>query len=92
MSRGGPGIPRRFHFKSPPLKDLAIQRFKEWSEENKGFYGGFRNWFKENGYGPFRLEHLWRGGADGDRVFAQTILDDRSRCGSRPRAGTSGTE
>ena len=46
---------RRFHFKSPPLKDLAIQRFKEWSEENKGFYGGFRNWLKENGYGPSTL-------------------------------------
>ncbi len=46
---------RRFHFKSPPLKDLAIQRFKEWSEENKGFYGGFRNWLKENGYGPSAL-------------------------------------
>ena len=46
---------RRFHFKSPPLKDLAIQRFKEWSEENRGFYGGFRNWLKENGYGDSAL-------------------------------------
>jgi integrase len=55
MSRGGPGIPRRFHFKSPPLKDLALQRFNEWSDENRGFYGGFRNWLKENGYGASSL-------------------------------------
>jgi site-specific recombinase XerD len=47
---------RRFHFKSPPLKDLAIQRFKEWSYENKGFYTCFRDWLKENGYGPSTLE------------------------------------
>ncbi len=46
---------RRFHFKSPPLKDLHIQRFKEWSDENKGFYSGFRDWLKENGYGPSAL-------------------------------------
>lgn len=46
---------RRFHFKSPPLKDLAIQRFAEWTDENKGFYCGFRNWLKENGYGPSAL-------------------------------------
>ena len=47
---------RRFHFKSPPLKDLAIQRFKEWSDANKGFYTCFRDWLKENGYGPSTLE------------------------------------
>lgn len=47
---------RRFHFKSPPLKDLAIQRFKEWTDENKGFYGGFRDWLKENGYGDSALQ------------------------------------
>jgi integrase/recombinase XerD len=55
MSRGGPGIPRRFHFKSPPLKDAALLRFKDWSEENRGFYNGFRNWLKENGYGVSAL-------------------------------------
>jgi site-specific recombinase XerD len=46
---------RRFHFKSPPLKDLHIQRFKEWSDANKGFYTGFRDWLKENGYGDSAL-------------------------------------
>jgi len=46
---------RRFHFKSPPLKDLAIQCLAEWSNENRGFYGGFRNWLKENGYSPSAL-------------------------------------
>ena len=51
MSRGGPGIPRRFHFKSPPLKDLDIQRFKEWLPANQAFYACFRLWLKENGYG-----------------------------------------
>jgi site-specific recombinase XerD len=55
MSRGGPGIHRRFHFKSALLKDLAIQRFGEWSNENRGFYMGFRDWLKENGYGPSTL-------------------------------------
>ena len=42
MTRGGPGIPRRFHFKSPRLNDPDIQRFAEWSDENHGFYSGFR--------------------------------------------------
>jgi integrase/recombinase XerD len=46
---------RRFHFKSPPLKDPALQRFGEWSHENVGFYNGFRNWLKENGYGDSAL-------------------------------------
>jgi site-specific recombinase XerD len=55
MSRGGPGIKRRFHFKSPPLKDLAIQRFKEWLPANQGFYVCFRLWLKENGYGDSAL-------------------------------------
>jgi site-specific recombinase XerD len=49
---------RRFHFKSPPLKDLAIQRFAEWMDENKGFYCGFRDWLKENGYGGSTL-HIY---------------------------------
>lgn len=55
MSRGGPGVPRRFHFKSPPLKDLAIQRFKEWLPANQAFYACFRLWLKENGYGKSAL-------------------------------------
>lgn len=55
MTRGGAGIPRRYHFKSPPLKDPALQRFGEWSEENRGFYAGFRTWLKENGYGNAAL-------------------------------------
>jgi site-specific recombinase XerD len=55
MTRGGPGIPRRFHFKSPRLNDPDIQRFAEWSDENHGFYSGFRNWLKENGYGDSAL-------------------------------------
>jgi site-specific recombinase XerD len=55
MTRGGPGIPRRFHFKNAKLKDPAIQRYLEWSQENIGFYTGFRNWLKENGYGHSAL-------------------------------------
>jgi hypothetical protein len=55
MTHGGPGIPRRFHFKNMPLKDPAIQCFGEWSDENRGFHGGFRNWLKENGYGDSAL-------------------------------------
>lgn len=55
MTRGGPGIPRRFHFKNMPLQDSSIQRFGEWSSENIGFYTGFRNWLKENGYGGSTL-------------------------------------
>lgn len=55
MSRGGAGIPRRFHFKNARLKDPAIQRFGEWSSENLGFYNGFRDWLKENGYGGSTL-------------------------------------
>lgn len=47
---------RRFHFKNMPLKDTAIQRFGEWSNENRGFYGGFRNWLKDNGYGQSALK------------------------------------
>jgi site-specific recombinase XerD len=46
---------RRFHFKSPPLKDPAIERFGEWSAENVEFYKGFRTWLKENGYGASAL-------------------------------------
>jgi site-specific recombinase XerD len=41
---------RRFHFKNMPLKDPALQRYLEWSEANRGFYAGFRDWLKENGY------------------------------------------
>lgn len=55
MSRGGPGIPRRFSFKNMPLQDSAIQRYGEWSVENIGFYGSFRQWLKENGYGKSAL-------------------------------------
>ena len=46
---------RRFHFKSPLLKDLAIQRFKEWLPVNQAFYGSFRLWLKDNGYGESTL-------------------------------------
>jgi hypothetical protein len=42
---------RRFHFKSPMLKDPAIQRFGEWSPENVEFYADFREWLLGNGYG-----------------------------------------
>ena len=55
MTRGGKGVPRRFHFKSPPLKDLAIERFGEWSAENVEFYKDFRKWLQENGYGNSAL-------------------------------------
>jgi hypothetical protein len=46
---------RRFHFKSPPLQDPALQRFGEWTEENKACYANFRRWLKENGYGDSAL-------------------------------------
>jgi site-specific recombinase XerD len=46
---------RRFHFKSPPLKDPAIERFGDWSAENVGFYIDFRKWLQENGYGKSAL-------------------------------------
>jgi site-specific recombinase XerD len=46
---------RRFHFKNMPLRDASIQRFGEWSYENRGFYSGFRLWLKENGYGDSTL-------------------------------------
>lgn len=46
---------RRFHFKSPPLKDPAIERFGEWSDENVRFYRDFRAWLHENGYGKSAL-------------------------------------
>jgi site-specific recombinase XerD len=46
---------RRFHFKSPPLKDAAIERFGEWSDENVRFYKDFRAWLCENGYGKSAL-------------------------------------
>ncbi len=46
---------RRFHFKNALLKDLEVQRYLEWSSENIGFYTGFRDWLKENGYGPSAL-------------------------------------
>lgn len=55
MTRGGPGIPRRPHFKNMPLKDPAIERFGEWSAENVGFYKDFRAWLRENGYGKSAL-------------------------------------
>jgi site-specific recombinase XerD len=56
IGRGGPGKPRRFHFKSPPLRDPAIQRFGEWPAENRDFYGGFRAWLMENSYGASTAE------------------------------------
>lgn len=46
---------RKFHFKSPPLKDPAIERFNEWSAENVAFYMDFRKWLQENGYGKSAL-------------------------------------
>lgn len=47
---------RRFHFKSPPLKDPAIQRFGDWLPANRGFYDGFRKWLKANGYSDSALK------------------------------------
>ena len=55
MTRGGPGIPRRFHFKNALLKDLEVQQYREWLPENIGFYTGFRTWLKENGYSASAL-------------------------------------
>jgi len=41
---------RRFHFKSPKPNDPQVRRFREWSEENKGFYSSFRQWLFDTGY------------------------------------------
>ena len=48
-------IKRRFHFTNRSLEDPALQRYLEWSYENIGFYVGFREWLKENGYGGSTL-------------------------------------
>jgi len=55
LKQGGVTHKRKFHFKSPPLKDSAIERFGEWSAENVAFYVDFRKWLQENGYGKSAL-------------------------------------
>jgi hypothetical protein len=46
---------RKHHFKNVLPRDPAVKPFGQWLGANRSFYGTFRTWLRDGGYGDSAL-------------------------------------